>query len=248
LGAQRPVASTVRPQASAVPFPAFSGGPTHLITFIHNRGTLTVTSSTLSGNSAVYDGGGIYNYGTLTLTDSTLSGNSATVYGGGGIYNSFGPVTTKNVVLAGNTAPTSSDVSGAFSSQGHNLIGDGTGGSGFADTDLVGTADFPIDPQLEPLGDYGGPTQTMRPLPGSLVINAGDNTDAPDTDQRGFPRIVGGFIDIGAVELQPDEFGGPSGSSAAPLLRSAAPRRRHRRRDNSPTGGRWGSCLIRSPP
>src|SRR6516165_5001274 len=65
--------------------------------------------------------------------------------------------------------------------------------------------------QLEPLGDYGGPTQTMRPLPGSPVINTGDNSDAPDTDQRGFPRIVLGFIDIGAVELQPSEFGGPGG-------------------------------------
>jgi hypothetical protein len=67
--------------------------------------------------------------------------------------------------------------------------------------------------QLEPLGDYGGPTQTMRPLPGSPVINTGDNSDAPDTDQRGFPRIVLGFIDIGAVELQPSEFGGPGGTT-----------------------------------
>jgi hypothetical protein len=125
--------------------------------------------------------------------------------------------------VAGNTAGVGPDLDGALTSLGHNLIGDGTGGSGFADTDLVGTADFPIDPLLEPLGDYGGPTQTMRPLPGSPVINAGDNTDAPDTDQRGFPRIVGGFIDIGAVELQPDEFGGPSGSSAAPLLLTPLP-------------------------
>ena len=30
-----------------------------------------------------------------------------------------------------------------------------------------------------------------------------------------FPRIVLDFIDIGAVELQPDEFGGPSGSTPA---------------------------------
>src|SRR5207249_3899294 len=31
-------------------------------------------------------------------------------------------------------------------------------------------------------------------------INAGDNTDAPAADQRGFPRIVAGRIDIGAYE------------------------------------------------
>src|SRR5262249_15449094 len=123
--------------------------------------------------------------------------------------NTFGStVTTKNVILAGNSAPTSSDVSGAINSQGHNLIGDGTGGSGFADTDLVGTSDAPIDPQLEPLDDYGGRTLTQRPLPSSPAVDAGDTTDAPETDQRGFDRIVNGLIDIGSVELQPDERGG----------------------------------------
>jgi hypothetical protein len=118
--------------------------------------------------------------------------------------------TFRNTIIAGNTARSGPDVFyefGLLNSEGYNLIGDGTGGSSFADTDLVGTSEHPIDPMLEPLGDYGGPTQTMRPLPGSPVINAGDNTDAPDTDQRGFPRIVLDFIDIGAVELQPDEFG-----------------------------------------
>ncbi len=43
-----------------------------------------MTNSTLSGNSAGSDGGGIYNIdGTLTVTNSTLSGNSAGDSGGG---------------------------------------------------------------------------------------------------------------------------------------------------------------------
>ena len=42
-----------------------------------NEGNLTVTGSTLSGNSASGSGGGILNFGTLVVTDSTLSGNSA---------------------------------------------------------------------------------------------------------------------------------------------------------------------------
>src|SRR5262249_35625804 len=109
----------------------------------------------------------------------------------------------------------SSDAAGPVGSQGHNLIGVGAGGSGFGPTDLVGTAALPLDPLLEPLGDYGGPTPTMRPLPWSPALNAGDNADAPETDQRGFDRLVLGYIDIGAVELQPDEFGGP-GPAAAP--------------------------------
>ena len=50
---------------------------------VDNAGTLTVTNSTFSGNSAPGgDGGGIFNNGTVTVTNSTFSGNSA--YGVGG--------------------------------------------------------------------------------------------------------------------------------------------------------------------
>jgi CSLREA domain-containing protein len=42
----------------------------------------------------------------------------------------------------------------------------------------------------------------MALLPGSPAIDAGSNTGAPTTDQRGFTRIVGGTIDIGAYEMQ----------------------------------------------
>jgi hypothetical protein len=88
---------------------------------LYNAGTLTVTSSTLSGNSAVY-GGGIANYGTLTVSNSTLSGNSASGYGGrgGGIY-SGGTLTVSNSTLSGNTA------SGLyFSGQGGGIYNGGT--------------------------------------------------------------------------------------------------------------------------
>ena len=65
------------------------------------------------------------------------------------------------------------------------------------------------DPRLGPLDSSGGPTQTMLPLAGSPLINAGSNTAANDagltTDQRGLTRIVGGTVDIGAVETQVGE-------------------------------------------
>jgi hypothetical protein len=72
---------------------------------IANRGTLTVTSSTLSGNSAppgAY-GGGIFNEGTLTLATVTLAGNSAG--NGGGITNA-GPLAIMNSTFSGNSPPT----------------------------------------------------------------------------------------------------------------------------------------------
>ncbi len=72
---------------------------------IANLGTLTVTDSTLSGNSANYSGGGgIWNNGgTVTVANSTLSGNSSTWHGGG-IYNwNGGTLTVANSTLSGNS-------------------------------------------------------------------------------------------------------------------------------------------------
>ena len=62
------------------------------------------------------------------------------------------------------------------------------------------------NPLLTPLGNYGGPTQTMELLPGSPAIDAG-TSDFPgitlnllSTDQRGQARLWNGTVDIGADE------------------------------------------------
>jgi hypothetical protein len=68
---------------------------------IANDGTLTVSGSTLSGNSSAA-GGGIANDGTLTVSGSTLSGNTADR--GGGIFSSIGTVTVSNSTISSNTA------------------------------------------------------------------------------------------------------------------------------------------------
>jgi hypothetical protein len=70
----------------------------------------------------------------------------------------------------------------------------------------VGTVANPIDPLLSPLGYYGGPTQTMPPLPGSPDLDAGDPAAATPTEQRGQPRVVAGHTDIGAFQTQSDPF------------------------------------------
>ena len=71
---------------------------------IDNLGTLTLTNSTVSGNTAGDDGGGISNNnnGTLTLTNSTVSGNTAGDNGGG--INNNGTMTLTNSTVSGNTA------------------------------------------------------------------------------------------------------------------------------------------------
>jgi hypothetical protein len=69
---------------------------------ISNDGTLTVTDSAFTGNSAGF-GGGIDNTGTLTVSDSSFSGNHST--GGGGIFNeSNGTLTIAASTFSGNIA------------------------------------------------------------------------------------------------------------------------------------------------
>ena len=57
---------------------------------------------------------------------------------------------------------------------------------------------------LGPLQNNGGPTFTHALLSGSPAINAGDPNFVPPplSDQRGsgYPRVVGGRIDVGSFE------------------------------------------------
>ncbi|MBI4891789.1 MAG: hypothetical protein HY821_14280 [Acidobacteria bacterium] len=71
---------------------------------LNATGSLTVTNSTLTNNSASYYGGGIENCcgGTATVVNSTISGNHADV-AGGGIINGAGSLRVINSTIAGNT-------------------------------------------------------------------------------------------------------------------------------------------------
>ena len=73
-----------------------------------NCGTLTVTNSIFSDNSASFGGGGIYNGPnsvSLTVTDTICSGNSAS--GGGGIhYEGSGALTVSNSTFSSNDGST----------------------------------------------------------------------------------------------------------------------------------------------
>jgi hypothetical protein len=66
----------------------------------------TITGSTFSGNTSQGDGGGIgVVTGGLTLSGSTLNGNSSTAGAGGGIAAVESKVALTNDTLSGNTAP-----------------------------------------------------------------------------------------------------------------------------------------------
>ena len=195
---------------------------------IFNGGSaLTLTNSTVSGNTSNGNSGGIFNGGgALTLTNSTVSGNTADD-AGGGIDNNVGTVSLKNTIVANNTAAIDNDCTGMINSNGYNLDSDGT-------CNLTGPGDLPdTNPNLGPLADNGGPTQTHALLAGSPAIDsASDDCPPPDTDQRGVTRPQGPACDIGAYEVEvaaaptptpsaaelPAGGGGPAGGCRFPWL------------------------------
>ena len=71
--------------------------------FVNQDGTLTVSNSTFSGNSANDHGGGIRNAGALTVSNSTFSGNNAAL-NGGGIYMRYGAAQVSSSTFSGNSA------------------------------------------------------------------------------------------------------------------------------------------------
>jgi hypothetical protein len=63
---------------------------------IRNGGVMTITDSTVSGNTTGTSGGGIDNFHALVLDNSSVTGNSAAIDGGGVINRSGGSVTLQN--------------------------------------------------------------------------------------------------------------------------------------------------------
>src|SRR5207245_1862278 len=103
-------------------------------------------------------GGGIDAGTALTLLNVTVTDNSA--HTGGGVFlGRSGEDSERNSIIAQNLVNLTGvgpDVSGAFTSGGHNLIGDGNGATGFTNGtngDMVGTAARPIDPRLGSLAN-----------------------------------------------------------------------------------------------
>src|SRR5690606_28191452 len=119
-----------------------------------------------------------------------------------GIWLASGAVTVQNSIVANNNGSHNCAVTGGLLlDNGYNL--DNGTSCGFTGTSLSN-----VDPNLAPLADNGGATQTMSLLPGSPAINGGSDALAVDksgnpltNDQRGagYTR-KNGTVDIGALE------------------------------------------------
>lgn len=149
---------------------------------IRSTGTTTAINNTFSGNSATDNGGAISSYGTLTATNNIFTGNSTSNGVGGGIYNGETANADSNVFYNNLASSSEDDCNGC----------------------TTNTKAVSGDPKLTALGNYGGPTQTMMPQPGSTAICAGAISSDLATDQRGYARTTTyndtACVDAGAVE------------------------------------------------
>jgi CSLREA domain-containing protein len=191
-------------------------------------GQVTLVNSTLSGNVALKDGGGIYDRGNsiymtiVSLYNTTIANNRTELGEGGGIHIWGSMFNFGNSIVAGNNddgneAPDCfTAASGVVNSLGYNLIQAPSGCN--ISGDLTGNLSG-VSPGLGPLQDNGGPTPTHALLTDSLALDAGNPAGCTDqlgnvlvVDQRGMARpvdgdsVLGARCDIGAFELSPIRY------------------------------------------
>ena len=166
----------------------------------------TIVNSTIHGNHAADEGGGIYLFGgRLRISNSTITSNTGAPGGGiasdGLFQGEHTRIEVASSIVASN-APSDVEIDFFFgpvnplTSRGGNVIGTGNATDAFSASEVIGAA----DPMLENLDDYGGPTPTRVPMATSPAIGAGRNPQHLATDQRGRVRTFGGSTDTGAVE------------------------------------------------
>jgi hypothetical protein len=178
---------------------------------------MTVSNSTITGNSAVISAGAIYNEGTLLLVNDTISANSATQSVSSIQSNAQGTIRVINTIIGRDAGPAANALQGAFVSGGNNIVTNSTGSTGFANgvnEDQVSEGNA-IDPLLGPLADNGGQTDTLALLAGSPAIKGGNacvrtaqcpllpgiTLPSGRLDQRRFRRSpIADKVDVGALD------------------------------------------------
>lgn len=160
-----------------------------------------LANATLSSNSAEDSGGGLYltNAARVTATNVSMVGNSAVANGGGVAVTRYSDLYLSSSIVAyspsgGDCYHQTGDPFGNAFDLGYNLVEDGTC--------IDAATSFSAPPQLGPLADNGGKTETHSLLEGSPAIDAIPTSMCWVTeDQRGVSRPSGAGCDIGAFEL-----------------------------------------------
>jgi len=181
---------------------------------ILNTGNAYISNSTISGNTARDNGGGIKSTTHLFLTNTSLVGNVAMDGFGGAIaqyvYQSQHSLSMTNTLIAGNTFASRGqcDVASAVPLlvNLNNLIEDNSCNYVRLTPDgstTAPTAFLSGNPNAAALASNGGPTQTNAILSSSIAAGAGDPTTCAASpisglDQRGFARPSA--CSIGAFE------------------------------------------------
>ena len=145
------------------------------------------------------------------LIAQNLAGGAGSAGGGGagGAGSNGGSAGSSGSAGTNGLAGTGPDLWGSFISHGHNLIGLRTGNSGFTNNvlgDIVGT-NTAINAKVGTLTNNSGWVWTGALQNGSPALDAGDDTITGSplnltNDARGFPRLSGSHVDIGAYEHQ----------------------------------------------
>jgi predicted outer membrane repeat protein len=186
---------------SGTTFSNNTGGEHAGAIFLGQKSEATITNCTFAANRVSGNGAGLFNGAAIAhFVNCTFSGNDAD-YGPAIFKGQSATVTLKNTIFSKNTTANKYSATScheAMTDQGGNLQWPKTKASGAADQPCVAGISF-ADPQLQPLADNGGRSQTFALVAGSPALDAGSG--CPPTDQRGLPRSSP--CDSGAYELQP---------------------------------------------
>ncbi|MEO1217319.1 MAG: choice-of-anchor Q domain-containing protein [Bacteroidota bacterium] len=168
---------------------------------------LDLINCSFSENEAEFlDGGAIDNRAfdngaTANIVHCTFALNRAGNRGGA-LYNASGAdFMLSNTIVSNNQAVEGGDVFGNFMNEGINIIQNEDSANWL--NLISGVNILTVDPLLDPFEYYGGSSYTFRLQSGSPAIDAGENSFAPQTDQRGQARIFNGTVDVGAYEFDP---------------------------------------------
>ena len=142
---------------------------------------LTLTNSTFSGNSATNTvglGGAVYATGTTAITNNTFSGNTVGSSGAGAAIDHIsGTATIANNIFDGNS-PLAAIFNNATANASYNVFYNNGGGDCPSCTTNTNSVDASSNPLVLPLTYYGGTTKTFLPQPSSQALCAGSALSA----------------------------------------------------------------------